>query len=255
MRANLRGCATLFGKETRRFLRMPAQTIAQPAIATALFVIVFGFALAPKIGSVDGASYARFVTPGLVALAVINNSFLNSAWSLFVVKLDGTITDILVAPLSPLEILAAYAGAAALRGLIVGVIVWLVAGAFGGFAVAAPLVFVVIALLAAIAFACYGLAVAIWSRRFEDLNLLSSFVITPLTFFGGVFYAVGRLPSPFRELTRLDPIFYLVEGVRFGIVGRAEASPRLALAVTALVAAIGIASAWWMLATSKKLRR
>src|SRR5579883_1778881 len=161
------GLKTLFRKETRRFLRVPAQTVAQPVITTALYFLVFGFALGGRVREIDGVPYVRFIVPGLVMMTIINNSFLNTASSLFVAKLQGTIVDLLVAPLSPLELLIAFVGAGVVRGLLVGTIVWLVAALFTGFAVAHPLEMAIYAVIVAATFSLVGMLVAIWSDKFE----------------------------------------------------------------------------------------
>ena len=251
---NTIGFKTLFVKETRRFLKVPGQTIAQPVITTALYFLVFGFALGGSVRSIDGVSYVRFIVPGLVMLALIQNAFLNTASSMFIAKMQGTIVDLLVAPLSPGELLGAFTLAALARGLIVGGIVWLVAAVFTGFGVAHPLWVGAFAVLVAIDFALFGLVVAIWSDKFEQLNLVPTFVITPLTFLGGVFYSARMLPEPWATMTRLNPILYMVEGLRYGIIGRADASPWLGLLIIAVLTVVGSAGVWRMLATGYKLR-
>jgi ABC-2 type transport system permease protein len=248
------GLRTLFAKEARRFLRVPGQTLAQPVITTALYFLVFGYALGGRVRELDGVPYVRFIVPGLVMLGVIQNSFLNSASSVFMMKLQGTIVDILVAPLSTFELLAAFTGAAMLRGLLVGGITWLVAATFTGFDVAHPLLVLSFALVVAATFGLLGIAVALWSDKFEQLNLVPTFVLTPLTFLGGVFYSARLLPEPWASLTRLNPIWYMVEGLRSGLLGTSQAAPALGLAVagSALVALFAVV--WWMLATAYKLR-
>jgi ABC-2 type transport system permease protein len=254
---NAIGFKTLFVKETRRFLKVPGQTIAQPVITTALYFLVFGFALGGAVRSsaaFGGVSYVRFIVPGLVMLALIQNSFLNTASSMFIAKMQGTIVDLLVAPLSPGELLGAFTLAGLVRGILVGGIVWLVAAVFTGFSVAHPLWTVAFALLVAIEFALFGLVVAIWSDKFEQLNLVPTFVITPLTFLGGVFYSPRMLPEPWAFITKLNPVLYMVEGLRYGIIGHADASPWLGLGIVAVLtlgSGLGVRS---MLASGYKLR-
>ena len=189
------GFKTLLVKETRRFLKVPGQTVAQPVITTALYFLVFGFALGGMVREVDGVRYVRFIVPGLVMLSLIQNAFLNTASSMFIAKMQGTIVDLLVAPLSPGELLGAFTLAAVIRGVLVGGIVWLVAAIFTGFSIAHPGWVIAFALLVAAEFALFGLLVAIWSDKFEQLNLIPTFVITPLTFLGGVFYSARMLPA------------------------------------------------------------
>ena len=248
------GFQTLLAKETRRFLKVPAQTVAQPVITTTLYFLVFGFALGGRLRELDGVPYVRFIVPGLVMLSLIQNAFLNTSSSMFVMKLQGTIVDLLVAPLSVGETLAAFLIAAVFRALLVGGAVWLVAALFTGFDVAHPLWVIAFALMVSTMFAALGLAAAIASDRFEQLNIVPTFIITPLTFLGGVFYSARMLPPPWSTLTRANPILYLVEGLRFGLLGSSGSSPWLGLAITAGLLCGSLGTAWWMLATGYKLR-
>ena len=248
------GFRTLLGKETRRFLRVPGQTLAQPVITTALYFLVFGFALGGQVRELDGIPYVRFIVPGLVMLGLIQNAFLNTASSMFIAKVQGTIVDLLVAPLSTLEILSAFALAAVARGVAVGVITWLVAAIFTGFHVAHPIWVLVFSFLVAFTFGVIGLAVAIWSDKFEQLNLVPTFIVTPLTFLGGVFYSARMLPEPWATITRANPILYMVEGLRYGILGSAGTSPWTGVGITGLLAFVSTAIVWWMLDSGYKLR-
>jgi ABC-2 type transport system permease protein len=248
------GFKTLLVKETRRFLKVPGQTIAQPVITTALYFLVFGFALGGMVREVDGVSYVRFIVPGLVMLSLIQNAFLNTASSMFIAKMQGTIVDLLVAPLSPGELLGAFTLAAVVRGVLVAGIVWLVAAIFTGFSIAHPGWVIAFALLVAAEFAFFGLIVAIWSDKFEQLNLVPTFVITPLTFLGGVFYSARMLPQPWSAITRLNPILYMVEGLRYGMLGRSDVSPWLGLGVALALTVASGTVVWVMLARGYKLR-
>jgi ABC-2 type transport system permease protein len=254
---NFIGFSTLLRKETRRYLRVPAQTVAQPVVSTTLYFLIFGFAMGGRLRDTapfGGVPYARFIIPGLVMMALITNAFLNSASSMFVMKLQGTIVDLLVAPLGAGELLAAFVLGAVGRGLLVGTIVWLVAALFTTFRVAHPAWVLVSALLTSGTFALVGLAVAIWSEKFEQLNLVPTFVITPLTFLGGVFYSPNMLPEPWATITRANPILYMVEGLRYGLIGVSSSPPWIGLAITSsLFLACGALVAW-MLASGYKLR-
>jgi ABC-2 type transport system permease protein len=251
------GFLTLLAKETRRFFRVPGQTLAQPVVTTSLYFLVFGYALGGSVRAVagyPGVPYVRFIVPGLVMLALIQNAFLNTASSMFIAKVQGTIVDLLVAPLGVTELLLAFVLAAVVRGLVVGTIVWLVAALFTGFSVAHPLWMLAFAVLVGASFGLIGLAVAIWSDQFEQLNIIPTFVITPLTFLGGVFYSASMLPEPWQAITRANPILYMVEGLRYGILGASGVSPWIGLALTGGLAGATLALVWWMLATGYKLR-
>jgi ABC-2 type transport system permease protein len=248
------GFRTLLAKETRRFLKVPGQTLAQPVVTTTLYFLVFGYALGGRVREVEGISYVRFILPGLVLLTLTQNAFLNTSSSMFIAKMQGTVVDLLIAPLAVIDLLTAFITAAVVRGFLTGGLVWLIAGFFCGFQVAHPLLVLLFALLIAIAFAAIGLAVAIWSDKFEQLNVVPTFLLTPLTFLGGVFYSARMLPHPWDTLTRMNPILYMVEGLRFGFLGAATSSPLTGLLITTAVAALATILTAWMLATGYKLR-
>jgi ABC-2 type transport system permease protein len=248
------GFRTLFSKETRRFLKVPGQTLAQPVVTTTLYFLVFGYALGGRVREVDGIPYIRFIVPGLILLTITQNAFLNTSSSMFIAKLQGTIVDLLIAPLGVGDLLLAFLGAAVLRGFLTGGLVWLIAGLFTGFDVAHPAWVLAYVSLVAAAFAAIGLTVAIWSDKFEQLNVIPTFVLTPLTFLGGVFYSAHMLPAPWDIVTRVNPILYMVEGLRYGFLGAASTSPWLGLGITAAVATVATTLAAWMLFTGYKLR-
>jgi ABC-2 type transport system permease protein len=251
---NTIGFQTLLAKETRRFLRVPGQTLASPIVTTALYFLVFGYALGGRVREVDGVSYMRFIVPGLILLSVIQNAFLNTSSSMFIAKVQGTIVDLLVAPLSVVDLVAAYTLGAVARGLMIGSVVWLISAFFTGFHVAHPLWSIVFSAIVAAVFGLMGLAVAIASDKFEQLNLVPTFVLTPMTFLGGVFYSANMLPAPWSTITRFNPVLYMVEGLRHGLIGTSNVSPWLGLTVTLAMGAVCLAASVWMLLTGYKLR-
>ena len=248
------GVRTLFAKEMRRFLRVPGQTLLSPLITTTLYFLVFGWSLGSRLTEVDGVPYARFILPGLVMMGVVTNAYLNSASSLFVMKLQGTVVDLLVSPLSYAEILGAFVGAAVTRGLIVGGIMWLVGALFTGFGLAHPLLAAVLLVVVASGFAALGFLTATWASSFEQVNLLPTFVVTPLAFLGGVFYSASMAPPALRWLTRANPIYYLVEALRWTALGRADASPGACFFVAGALAAVALAAAYAVLRSGWRLR-
>ena len=248
------GLWTLFRKEVRRFLRVPGQTLLSPVITTVLYFVVFGWSLGGRLREVHGVPYARFIVPGLVALGVVTNAYSNSASSLFVMKLQGTVVDLLVSPLTYGEILWAFVSASVLRGLLVGAVMWAVAGLFEGFGLAHPLFALALVVLAALLFAALGLVTAIWASTFEQVNFVPTFFITPLTFLGGVFYSVEMLPPGFRRFTLANPIFYMVDGVRYGMLGVSDASPWTGAALLGALAALAMGAAYLLLRSGYQLR-
>jgi ABC-2 type transport system permease protein len=248
------GLRTLLSKEVRRFLRVPGQTLASPLVTTTLYFLVFGWSIGHRLPEVDGVPYARFIVPGLVVMGVVQNAYLNSASSLFVMKLQGTVVDLLVTPLSHGQVLAGFVSAAVLRGLLVGGVMWAVAGAFSGFTLAHPLFALAMVVLAATAFAALGFMTAIWAASFEQVNFFPTFVITPLTFLGGVFYSVTMLPPSLRAFTQANPVFYMVDGLRYGVLGISDSPPLAGLAILVILAAAALGGGYAMLATGYKLR-
>jgi ABC-2 type transport system permease protein len=248
------GFRTLFTKELRRFLRVPGQTLLSPLITTSLYFMVFGWSLGSRIQEVGGVPYARFILPGLVLLGVLTNAYLNSASSLFVMKLQGTVVDLLVSPLSYAEVLGAFVAAAVARGLIVGGIMWIVGALFTGFGVAHPVLAVGLLVTVAAGFAALGFLTATWAGSFEQVNFLPTFVVTPLTFLGGVFYTASMAPPALGWLTRANPIYYLVEALRWTVLGRADVQPGLGFAAAGGLAAAALAAAYAVLRSGWRLR-
>jgi ABC-2 type transport system permease protein len=248
------GFQTLLSKEIRRFLRVPGQTLATPLVTTTLYFVVFGVSIGHQLREVDGVPYARFIVPGLVLMGVVQNAYLNSASSLFVMKLQGTIVDVLVSPLSYAEILGAFVVAAVVRGLLVGGITFAVAGLFTGFEVAHPLLALAVATLAAVAFAAGGVASAIWAQTFEQVNFFPTFFILPLTFLGGVFFSVGMLPPGLAAVARANPVFYMVDGLRFAVLGASDAPPWAGAGLVVLLAAGALTASYLLLRSGWRLR-
>jgi ABC-2 type transport system ATP-binding protein len=248
------GVRTLYAKEVKRFFRVPGQTILSPLITTALYFIVFGWSLGGRLREVEGVPYIRFLVPGLVMLGVINNAFLNTSSSLFILKLQGTIIDLLVTPLTYFEILAAFLAAGATRALIVGGLTWATAAVFAGPYVPHPVEAFLAALIVSLAFAAAGLIVSLWAEKFEQVNFIPTFVITPLAFLGGVFYSASMLPEGLRILLHFNPIYYMIEAMRYALIGHTVERPWAGFSVIVAIAAVLILWALWLLRRGYKLR-
>lgn len=245
---------TLFLKEVRRFAKVWLQTVFNPLVTTTLYFLVFGMALGSRLREVNGVPYVLFVVPGLMMLSMINNAFLNTASSLFQSKINGTLVDLLVAPIGAAEMLLAYVGAAVFRAALVGGLVYLVAGAFAGFHLAHPGWTLFFALTVSAAFAILGILSALWAEKFDHLSVVPNFVLTPLTFLGGVFYSVQMLPPPWDTVSRFNPILYMVNGLRHGLLGASDVNVYAsAAAVTGLLVVLTLWSGA-VLARGKRLR-
>ncbi|MFY0583491.1 ABC transporter permease [Cystobacter fuscus] len=246
---------TLLVKEVRRFMRVPGQTVLSPLISTSLYFLVFGYSLSGRgAHEVEGVPYLSFIVPGLVFLGLANNSFLNSSSSLFINKIQGTIVDLLVVPLGPLELLAGFIGGAMVRGLMVGLLTWGVATLFTGFHLAHVPATLLFLLLSSYTFSVLGILAAVWAEKFEQVNFFPTFVMLPLTFLGGVFYSVRELPTPWNHVSLFNPIVYMVEGLRYGMLGRSGFSPLWGATILLGVALVATALAWAALRAGYKLK-
>jgi ABC-2 type transport system permease protein len=251
---NLLGLKTLFIKEVKRFSKVWLQTLFSPLVTTALYFLVFGVALGARLETVGGVSYVEFVVPGLMMLAMISNAFLNTSSSLFQSKINGTLVDMLAAPIGTPEILLAYLSAAVLRAVAVGAMVWMVAAAFVGTRVAHPLAVVWFTLTVTITFAALGLFAAMWAEKFDQLSILPNFVLQPLTFLGGVFYAVEMLPEPWQTITHANPILYMVNGLRYGLLGVSDVPVASSAIFCGVATVVSVAVVWRAVDRGYKLR-
>ena len=216
---NVIALRTLFVKEVRRFMKVWKQTVFGPLVNISLYFLVFGVALGSRLKNVGGVPYIEFVVPGLMMLAMISNAFSNTSSSLFQARINGTIVDVLVSPIGAPEMLMAYVGASIIRSFIVGFMVLLVATLFNGFRMEQPGWVLFFSVFVPSAFAMVGLVNALWAEKFDHLNIVPSFIMTPLIFLGGVFYTIDMLPEPWQTVSRFNPMLYMVNGMRHGILG------------------------------------
>ncbi len=236
---------TLFIKEIRRFSKVWLQTVLSPLVTTSLYFLVFGVALGSRLREISGVPYIQFVVPGLVMMTMVRDAFLNTSSSLFQSKINGTITDILVAPIGALEMLLAYVGAAMVRAVIVGTLVYVVALAFTFFPLHSAGWTVFFTLFVTATLALLGLIAALWAEKFDHLAIFPNFVLLPLAFLGGVFYSIDLLPEPWQTISRANPLLYMVNGLRYGFLGVADVSPVTSAGVVLVSFALvlGVASA------------
>jgi len=244
---------TLLHKEIRRFLRVSSQTLFTPIITASLYLFIFGATLGERISVMDGFTYAQFVVPGLILMGVINNSFSNSASSLFMSRYLGNIVDLLVTPITPPQFIFAYTLAAMIRGLAVGLVVWLVSTFFATLPWQNPLAAVAMAALASFLFAQFGIIVALYASSFDSLSMYTNFLILPLIYLGGVFYPISILPAPWSSLSHLNPMFYLIDGFRSAILGVGDLPLWLAFLVAGAMSAALFAWAFYLIGRSHRL--
>ena len=254
VKMNVIGTKTLLSKEVRRFLRVPGQTVLSPLISTSLYFVVFGYSLGGRVQQVGGIPYVIFIVPGLVFMGMANNSFLNTSSSLFITKLQGTVVDLLAAPLGPTELLLGFIGGGMVRGLVVGLLTWAVAAAFTGFRLVHVLPTLGFLLIVSYVFSMLGFLTGLWAEKFEQINFFPIFVMLPLTFLGGVFYSVEALPEPWHSISLFNPMVYMVEGLRYGMLGSSSLSPALGGCILGVVAVVATAFAYAALRSGYKLR-
>jgi len=251
---NAVGMRTLLYKEVTRFMRVPGQTVLAPLISTSLYFVVFG-AMAGALRTVEGVPYRTFIVPGLVFLGIANNAFLNSSSSLFITKIQGTVVDLLAAPLGPLEILFGFITGAMIRGLAVGLLIWLTSAIFTDFSLAHPAVALGVLLLVSYTFSMLGLLTAVWAEKFEQINFFPTFVMLPLTFLGGVFYSVKALPAPWSTISLFNPMVYMAELMRFGFLGTTAFPPAVGLSVLSSLSLVATGLAVAALRSGYKLKQ
>ena len=251
---NLRGMYALTRKEVLRFGKVSIQTVLTPAITSLLYLLVFSQALSDRVDIWDGVPFLTFLVPGLAMMTVLQNAFANSSSSLIQSKMNGNIVFVLLSPLSPAEFFTAFTLAAILRGVLVGAVVWLVAGIFVDVPLIHPLVALVFAILASGILGALGIVAGVWAEKFDQLAAFQNFIIVPLSFLAGVFYSIDSLPGFWRELSLLNPFFYMIDGFRWAFIQESDVSPWLSLGMGVFFFALAGGLALGLLQRGYKLR-
>ena len=245
---------TLFHKELLRFWKVSIQTVAAPVLTALLYLLVFAQALEGRVRVYENVPYTQFLIPGLVMMSVLQNAFANSSSSLIQSKITGNIVFILLPPISHLQFFGAYVAASVVRGAVVGAGVAAAAAFFVPLRLEAPLWTLVFALLGAALLGALGLVAGILSEKIDQLAAFQNFVIMPLTFLSGVFYSVHSLPPVWQALSHANPFFYLIDGFRYGFIGRAEGSLAIGVTLTAAIVLAFGAICFWMFKTGYKIK-
>ncbi|NPT56786.1 ABC transporter permease [Paraburkholderia elongata] len=248
------GFRTLFYKEILRFWKVSFQTVLAPVITALLYLTIFGHALRGHVEVYPGVEYTSFLIPGLVMMSVLQNAFANSSSSLIQSKITGNLVFVLLPPLSHYEMFGAYVLAAVARGLAVGFGVFIVTIWFVPVSFSAPLYIIAFAIFGAAILGTLGLIAGIWAEKFDQLAAFQNFLIMPLTFLSGVFYSTHTLPPVWREVSRLNPFFYMIDGFRYGFFGMSDINPLVSLAIVAGFFVVLAVVAMRMLASGYKLR-
>jgi ABC-2 type transport system permease protein len=244
----------LAARESLRVGRLWSQTVVAPVVASLLFVIVFGLSLSGRIRNVSGYDYQVFILPGLVAMGMLTAAYSNNSSSIFQARNDRYIDDILAAPMRAWQVDIGLTIGGVLRALAIGIVTTAVAAPLLGVPIEHPLLLVLTALLAILVFASLGLIVGIYAQTWDHNAFVQNLVIQPLTFVGGVFYSVDILPSPWHELSHANPLFYIVDGIRYGFLGTSDVAPAIAISVTAVLAAALFYWSVWLFRSGHKLK-
>lgn len=248
------GLKALYDKEVRRFMKVGLQTVGAPVLTSLLYMLVFSVATTGARAPVDGVPYVVFLAPGLIMMTVLNNAFANSSSSLLQLKMQGLTQDILTPPLSPGELTTGFTLGAMTRGVMVGVVTWLCVIPFAGIRAAHPWAIAYYGLTACTIMAFAGILAALWAVKFDHLATVTNFVIMPLTFLSGTFYSVSRMPEPFQTASRFNPLFYLIDGFRYGFIGRAEQPPLVGAAFVLALAVVLGAVVWRLFSLGYRLK-
>jgi ABC-2 type transport system permease protein len=228
---NWLGLQTLVLREVRRFAKVHTQTIAAPVVTTLLFLAVFVLALGPNVAGAAGVSFAEFLAPGLIMMAMTQNAFANTSSSLVIAKVQGNIVDSLMPPLSPAELVVGFAAGGIVRGLVVGLVTAAALLPFVPLSVHSAGWIVYNGFMASALLSLLGIAGGVWSEKFDHIAAVTNFVVTPLAFLSGTFYTVDRLPEPWHLMALANPFFYMIDGFRYGFIGHADAHPWTGAAV------------------------
>jgi len=251
---NFRAVLAIYRFEMARTGRTLMQSIISPVISTSLYFVVFGAAIGSRISEIDGISYGAFIVPGLVMMMLLTQSTANASFGIYFPKFVGTIFELLSAPISFVEIVLGYVGAAATKSIILGLIILVTAGLFVPLRIAHPAWMAAFLVLTAVTFSLFGFIIGIWADGFEKLQVIPLLVITPLTFLGGSFYSISVLPPAWQTISLANPVMYLISGFRWSFYDVADVRVGVSLAMTMLFLALCLAAVWWIFRTGYRLK-
>jgi ABC-2 type transport system permease protein len=251
---NIHGIRAIYFFELARTARTLVQSILSPVISTSLYFVVFGAAIGKRMTEIDGVSYGAYIVPGMIMLAILTESISNASFGIYMPKWTGTIYQILSAPISPIEIVIGYVGAAATKSIILGCLMLATARMFVPFSVLHPLWMLGFLALTSITFSLFGFIVGVWATGFENLQIIPIMIVTPLTFLGGSFYSVQMLPPFWQKVTLFNPVVYLINGFRWAFYGISDVSVAISLTITLGVMALCLAGITWIFRTGYRLK-
>jgi ABC-2 type transport system permease protein len=251
---NIHAVKAIYRFEMARTFRTVVQSIVSPVLTTSLYFVVFGSAIGSRMGEVGGVSYGSFIIPGLVMLSLLGESISNASFGIFLPKFSGTIYELLSAPVSFVEVVLGYVGAAASKSIMLGVLILATARVFVPYEVVHPVWMVVFLILTAATFSMFGFIIGLWADSFQKLQLIPLMVITPLTFLGGAFYSINMLPPFWHKVTLFNPVVYLISGMRWAFYGKSDVNVAISASMTLgfLVACLTVI--WWVFKTGRRLK-
>jgi len=251
---NWYGVKAIYNFEMARMRRTIFQSIVSPVISTSLYFVVFGAAIGSRINEIDGVSYGSFIVPGLIMLMLLTESISNASFGIYFPRFTGTIYEVLSAPVSFIEIVMGYVGAAATKSIILGGIILLTANLFVTVEIAHPFWMLLFLVLTSLTFSLFGFILGIWADGFEKLQIVPMLIITPLAFLGGSFYSIDMLPPLWQTVTLFNPVVYLISGFRWSFYENADVSVGLSIGVTAAFLLICMIAVWWIFKTGYRLK-
>ena len=251
---NTQAIRAIYHFEMARTFRTLMQSIASPVLSTALYFVVFGAAIGRRVGNIDHVSYGSFIVPGLIMLSILSESVSNASFGIYLPKWSGTIFELLSAPVSYVEVLLGYVGAAATKSVLLGLLILATARLFVPYGIAHPLWMVSFLLLTAVTFSLFGFIIGLWANSFEQLQVVPLMIVTPLTFLGGAFYSIGMLPPVWQKVALFNPVVYLVSGFRWSFFGISDVNVLASTAATVAFLLLCIAVVRWIFRTGYKLK-
>jgi ABC-2 type transport system permease protein len=250
---NVHAIRAIYRFEMARTFRTLTQSIASPVLSTSLYFVVFGAAIGSRMGEVGGVSYGAFIIPGLIMLSLLNESISNASFGIYLPKWSGTIYELLSAPVSYIEVLIGYVGAAATKSFMLGVLILITARVFVPYEIAHPVWMLAFLILTAITFCLFGFIIGLWADNFQKLQVIPLMIVTPLTFLGGAFYSINMLPPIWQKITLFNPVVYLISGFRWSFYGVADVNVAVSLGMTLCFLILCLAVVWWIFKTGYKL--
>lgn len=251
---NIYAIKAIYLFEMARTFRTLLQSIVSPVLSTSLYFVVFGAAIGSRMGDIDGISYGAFIIPGLIMLSLLNESVSNASFGIYMPKFTGTIYEILSAPISYIEILIGYVGAAATKSVILGLLILLTAHLFVDYQVLHPFYMFGFLVLTALTFSLFGFILGLWADNFEKLQIVPMMIITPLIFLGGSFYSINMLPPLWQKITLFNPVVYLISGFRWSFYGVSDVSIGTSLGMTLGFMLLCLGTIWWIFKTGYRLK-